>query len=68
MRFPWAGIPAGVGAILTMYLLDLADAVLSVFTGQRFSIKEAREDEIHRTLRGHAVPPPPVVPPSSPSG
>jgi TRAP-type C4-dicarboxylate transport system permease small subunit len=68
MRFPWAGIPAGVGAILTMYLLDLADAVLSVFTGRRFSIKEAREDEIHRTLRGDAVPPPPVAPPSNPSG
>jgi TRAP-type C4-dicarboxylate transport system permease small subunit len=67
MRFPWAGIPAGIGAILTMYLLDLADAVLSVFTGRRFSIKEAREDEIHRTLRGDAVPPPPVIPPSSSS-
>ena len=67
MRFPWAGIPAGIGAILTMYLLDLADAVLSVFTGRRFSIKEAREDEIHRTLRGEAVPPPPVIPPSSSS-
>ncbi len=67
MRFPWAGIPAGIGAILTMYLLDLADAVLSVFTGRRFSIKEAREDEIHRTLRCDAVPPPPVIPPSSSS-
>jgi hypothetical protein len=47
-----------------MYILDVADALLSVFTGQRFSVKEAREEEIHRTLRGETVPPPRVVPPS----
>jgi TRAP-type C4-dicarboxylate transport system permease small subunit len=64
MRFPWAGIPAGIGAILAMYVLDVADAVLSVFTGQRFSVKEAREEEIHRTLRGETVPTPIVEPPS----
>lgn len=58
MRFPWAGIPAGIGAILVMYALDVADAVLSVFTGRRFSVKEAREEEIHRTLRGGTVTPP----------
>jgi TRAP-type C4-dicarboxylate transport system permease small subunit len=65
MRFPWAGIPAGIGAILTMYVLDVADAVLSVFTGQRFSVKEAREEEIHRTLRGGTVTPPAVEPGST---
>jgi TRAP-type transport system small permease protein len=64
MRFPWAGIPAGFGAILAMYVLDVADAVLSVFTGRRFSVKEAREEEIHRTLRGETVPAPIVEPPS----
>ena len=62
MRFPWGGIPAGIGAILVMYVLDVADAVLSVFTGRRFSVKEAREDEIHRTLRGGTVTPPSVEP------
>jgi TRAP-type C4-dicarboxylate transport system permease small subunit len=65
MRFPWAGIPAGIGAILVMYTLDVADAVLSVFTGQRFSVKEAREEEIHRALRGGTVTPPSVEPGSS---
>jgi TRAP-type C4-dicarboxylate transport system permease small subunit len=67
MRFPWAGIPVGVGAILTMYVLDVADAVLSVFTGRRFSVKEAREEEIYRALRGDTVMSPSVEPPSTPS-
>jgi TRAP-type C4-dicarboxylate transport system permease small subunit len=60
MRIPWAGIPAGIGAILAMYVLDFADALLSVWTGQRFSAREDREEEIYRALRGEAVPPPPV--------
>jgi TRAP-type C4-dicarboxylate transport system permease small subunit len=60
MRIPWAGIPAGIGAILAMYVLDVADAVLSIWTGQRFSVREAREEEIYRTLRGETVPPAPV--------
>ena len=57
MRFPWAGIPAGIGAILAMYVLDLADAILSVFTGRRFSEREAREEEIHRALHGETAQP-----------
>jgi TRAP-type C4-dicarboxylate transport system permease small subunit len=60
MRIPWGGIPAGIGAILVMYVLEVADSVLSIWTGQRFSVKEAREEEIYRALRGEAVPPPPV--------
>jgi TRAP-type C4-dicarboxylate transport system permease small subunit len=60
MRIPWAGIPAGIGAILTMYVLDFADALLSIWTGQRFSAREDREEEIYRALRGETVPPPPV--------
>lgn len=56
MRIPWAGIPVGLGAILAMYLLDIADAVLSIWTGKQFSMKEAREAEIYRTLRGGAPP------------
>ena len=57
MRIPWAGVPAGVGAMLLMYLLDLADAVLSIWTGRRFSEKEAREEAIQRALRGETVAP-----------
>jgi TRAP-type C4-dicarboxylate transport system permease small subunit len=60
MRIPWAGIPAGIGAILAMYVLDFADALLSIWTGQRFSAREDREEEIYRALRGETVPPPPV--------
>jgi len=60
MRIPWAGIPVGIGAILAMYILDVADAVLSIWTGQRFSVREAREEEIYRALRGETIPPPPV--------
>jgi TRAP-type C4-dicarboxylate transport system permease small subunit len=60
MRIPFAGIPAGLGAILTMYVLDVADAVLSVWTGQCFSVREAREEEIYRALRGESTPPAPL--------
>jgi TRAP-type C4-dicarboxylate transport system permease small subunit len=56
MRVPWAGIPVGIGAILAMYLLDVADAVLSIWTGQHFSVREAREKEIYDSLRGATVP------------
>jgi TRAP-type C4-dicarboxylate transport system permease small subunit len=60
MRIPWAGIPAGIGSILAIYVLEVADAVLSIWTGRQFSVKEAREEDIHRALRGDAVPPVPV--------
>jgi TRAP-type C4-dicarboxylate transport system permease small subunit len=56
MRFPWAGIPVGIGSILAMYVLEVADGALSLFTGRQFSVKEAREEEIYRALRGHAPP------------
>jgi TRAP-type C4-dicarboxylate transport system permease small subunit len=58
MRFRWAGIPAGIGGILAMYVLDLADAILSVFTDRRFSVRKAREEEIHRALHGETAPRP----------
>jgi TRAP-type C4-dicarboxylate transport system permease small subunit len=61
MRIPWAGIPAGIGAILAMYVLEVIDAVLSIWTGRQFSVREAREEEIYRALRGEAVPPAPVA-------
>ena len=60
MRIPWAGIPAGIGSILAIYVLELADAVLSIRTGRQFSVKEAREEDIYRALRGETVPPAPV--------
>jgi TRAP-type transport system small permease protein len=52
MRIPWAGIPVGVGSILAMYVLEVVDAVLSIWTGRQFSAKEAREKEIYRALSG----------------
>jgi TRAP-type C4-dicarboxylate transport system permease small subunit len=62
MRIPWAGIPVGVGSILAMYVLDVVDAVLSIWTGRQFSVKEAREEEIYRKLRGESVPGTPESP------
>jgi TRAP-type C4-dicarboxylate transport system permease small subunit len=56
MRIPYAGIPVGIGAILTIYVLEFADAVLSVWTGRRFSAVEAREEEVHRELHGESLP------------
>ncbi|HSA63393.1 MAG TPA: TRAP transporter small permease [Nitrospira sp.] len=55
MRIPYAGIPVGIGAILTIYVLELADAVLSIWTGRRFSAVEAREEEVHRELKGESL-------------
>jgi TRAP-type C4-dicarboxylate transport system permease small subunit len=67
MRIPWGGIPAGIGAILVMYVLDVADALLSIWTGRQLSVKEAREEGIYRALRGGTVPPAPVeASPSNP--
>jgi len=60
MRIPWAGIPVGIGSILTIYVLEVADAILSIWTGRQFSVKEAREEDIHRALRGETAPPAPV--------
>src|SRR5258708_2910406 len=57
MRIPWAGIPVGIGSILTIYVLEVADAILSIWTGRPFSVKEAREEDIYRALRGEAAPP-----------
>ena len=56
MRIPYAGIPVGIGAILAIYVLEFADAVLSVWTGRRFSVVEAREEEVHRELKGESLP------------
>jgi TRAP-type C4-dicarboxylate transport system permease small subunit len=63
MRIPYAGIPVGLSAIMVMYILEIADAVLSAWTGRRFSLVEAREEEVYRELKGEIIPPPPVVDP-----
>jgi TRAP-type transport system small permease protein len=57
MRIPWAGIPVGIGSILLMYVLEVADGALSLFTGRQFSVREAREEEIYLALRGRGAPP-----------
>jgi TRAP-type C4-dicarboxylate transport system permease small subunit len=62
MRFPWAGIPVGIGSILAMYVLELADGILSLWTGRQFSVKEAREEEIYSALRGRSTPHTPPLP------
>jgi hypothetical protein len=62
MRIPWAGIPAGIGSILAIYVLEVADAVLSIWTGRQLSVKEAREEDIYRALRGESVPPAQATP------
>jgi hypothetical protein len=38
----------------------LGGGILSIWTGRQFSVKEAREEDIHRALRGETVPPAPV--------
>ena len=62
MRIPWAGIPAGIGSILAIYVLEVADAVLSIWTGRQFSVKEAREEDIYHALRGDSAPASPMQP------
>jgi len=68
MRIPWAAIPAGIAAMLLMYLLDVADAVLALWTGRRFSEKEAHEEAIQSALRGKALTAAQIqMPPANPS-
>ncbi|HLH94540.1 MAG TPA: TRAP transporter small permease [Xanthobacteraceae bacterium] len=56
MRFPWAGIPVGIGSLMAMYVLEVADGILSLWTGRQFSVKEAREEDIYGALRGRNAP------------
>jgi TRAP-type C4-dicarboxylate transport system permease small subunit len=51
MRIPYAGLPVGMGAFLLITLLEIADAVLAFWTGQRLSIKEAAETRTEHDLR-----------------
>jgi TRAP-type C4-dicarboxylate transport system permease small subunit len=66
MRIPYGGVPAGIGVIMVIYILEVADGVLSIWTGQRYSLIEAREEEVYRELQGDILPPPPDVAPPIP--
>ncbi len=51
MQIPYAGLPVGIAALLLVYGLEVCDAILSVWTGLRLSVKEARELETDRQIR-----------------
>jgi TRAP-type C4-dicarboxylate transport system permease small subunit len=50
MRIPYAGIPVGMGFVLIIYVLEVADAVLSLWTHRQLSLKEAYDVEIQRRI------------------
>jgi TRAP-type C4-dicarboxylate transport system permease small subunit len=50
MRIPYAGIPVGMGFVLVIYVLEVADAVLSLWTHRQLSLKEAYDVEIQRRI------------------
>ena len=66
MRIPYGGIPVGIGMIMLIYILEFADAVLSIWTGRVFSTVEEREEKVYRELRGEVVPPAPETSPPTP--
>ena len=66
MRIPYGGIAAGIGMLMVVYILEIADALLSLRTGRVFSIVEARKEKVYRELRGEIVPPEPEAPPPTP--
>jgi TRAP-type C4-dicarboxylate transport system permease small subunit len=56
MWVPYSGIPAGIGFLLLFYVFEVADAVLSRWTGERLSAKELQEAEIYRQLEAPEKP------------
>ena len=66
LRIPYGGVPAGIAMIMVIYILEVADALLSLRTGRVFSIVEAREEKVYRELSGEIVPPKPDSPPPTP--
>jgi TRAP-type transport system small permease protein len=63
MQLPYAAIPVGLSCFLAVYLLDLADALLSLWTGSSLSAKEVQEEETYLRLTeaGDEGAAPPVV-------
>ena len=51
MRIPYAGLPVGIAALLLVYSLEIADAILSLWTGRVLSLKEAAEEETFRQIQ-----------------
>ena len=51
MRVPYAGLPVGIGALLLVTLLEIADAVQAFWTGQRLSDKEAAGERTERDMQ-----------------
>jgi TRAP-type C4-dicarboxylate transport system permease small subunit len=60
MRIPYSAIPVGMGLVMVIYMIDVADAVLSHWTGRRLSLKEAHEVAIYRQIEGLREAPPPL--------
>jgi C4-dicarboxylate transporter DctQ subunit len=54
MRLAFAGIPIGLSCFFLIYLLDLIDGLLSLWTGRTLSLREAREAEIYLQLKGRS--------------
>jgi TRAP-type C4-dicarboxylate transport system permease small subunit len=50
MRIPYAAIPVGMGLVLIIYVIEVADAILSHWTGRQLSLKEAHEVAIQRRI------------------
>jgi TRAP-type C4-dicarboxylate transport system permease small subunit len=61
MRIAFGGIPAGLSCFFMIYLLDLLDGVLSLWTGITLSPREAREREIYARLLRREAPVLPIV-------
>ena len=52
MRVPFAGVTAGVAALVVVYALEVLDALCGAITGQRFSEREREEDSMYAQLSG----------------
>ena len=50
MQIPYAGLSVGMGALLLVTLLEIGDAVLAFWTGQRLSVKEAHEEQSYQAI------------------
>jgi TRAP-type C4-dicarboxylate transport system permease small subunit len=54
MRIPAFGLTFGFSVLIAMHVLEVADAVMALFTGQHFSVRELQEKENIRTLEAQA--------------
>jgi hypothetical protein len=62
MRVPYAAIPVGMGLVMVIYAIEVADAILSHWTHRQLSLKEAHEAAIYHQIEAlkEAVPPLPA--------